>query len=369
MNRLIRIMVLVLVIPVVVVLGDLSRAMEVQSICRPKGMEQNELVGLGLVTGLDGTGDSTKKSKTIIRALAEVYKRNGFIVESLDDLASTDSVAVVSISCTVPATGTREGDLLDVRVSTIGDAKDLSGGTLMWTILRAGPLKELYAKASGNIDVQSKEPRKGVIHQGAQMLRDIRMSVVTPGSRTVSLVIDDAHAGYPVADALSNRITQEFALDGRTTGEVWATADGPKTIILHFADKPGVNPTTLLSQVLTMNIDDNLLQLPAKVLINRNSGVFSLTGDVEISPFVVSVRGMTITRIQPEPVASAADPIISTKRQVAIGTVRNGSSVARARFQDLIAALEAMDVPFDDRVAILYEMKKLGVLHAKLISN
>ncbi len=369
MNRNIRFMLSLLVIPIVMVWGELSRAMEIQGICRVKGMEQNELVGLGLVTGLDGTGDTTKKSKTIIRALAEVYKRNGFIVDSIEDLSNTDSVAVVSISCTVPATGTREGDLLDVSVSTVGDAKDLTGGTLMWTILRAGPMRELYAKASGDIDVQTKVPRKGVIHHGAQMLRDIRMSVMMPGSRMVSLVIDDAYAGFPVADALSNRITQEFALDGRTRGDVWAEADGPKTIILHFADKASVNPSALLSQVLTMNIDDNLLQLPARVLINRSAGVFSITGDVEISPFVVSVRGMTITRITPEPVASAADPIVMTKRQVAIGAERSGSSAARARFQDLIDALEAMDVPFDDRVAILYEMKKIGVLHAKLITN
>lgn len=347
--------------------GASAWGLEVQTIARVKGLEENELVGMGLVTGLNGTGDSSKKSKTAVRALAEVYKRNGFLVDRLEDLSSVDSIAVVMISCTVPATGIREGDRLDVRVSIVGDATSLKGGALMWTILRLGPLPELYAKASGSIRVNDVDPRNGVIHGGAQMLRDIRMSALAPGSRTASLVLRDAYAGFPVATALANRITQEFAFDLNTPGEVWATADGPKTVTVQFSPKS--NPTELLAQIMTINMDTNLLQTPARVLINQDAGIFTVTGNVEISPFLLTARGMTISRIVPEPAATVQNPIQKTDRQVLVGAAKSGSVAAKARLQDLLDAFAAMDVPFDDRVEILYEMKKIGVLHAQLITD
>jgi len=349
--------------------GASAWGLEIQTIARIKGLEENELVGMGLVTGLNGTGDSSKKSKTAVRALAEVYKRHGFLVDRLEDLSSVDSIAVVMISCTVPATGIREGDRLDIRVSVVGDATSLKGGALMWTILRLGPLPELYAKASGSIRVNEVDPRNGVIHGGAQMLRDIRMSALAPGSRTASLVLRDAYAGFPVSTAVANRITQEFAFDLNRPGEVWATADGPKTVTLQFSPKSKSNPTELLAQIMTINMDTNLLQTPARVLINQDAGVFTVTGNVEISPFLLTARGMTISRIEPAPVGTAQNPIQRTDRQVLVGAEKSGSAAAKARLQDLLDAFAAMDVPFDDRVEILYEMKKIGVLHAQLITD
>jgi flagellar P-ring protein precursor FlgI len=343
-------------------------AVEIQDIVRIKGLEQNELVGLGLVTGLNGTGDSTKRSRAPLRALVEVYRRHGFMVESLDELSSTDSVAIVILSVEVPGTGAREGDRLDVHVSTVGDSTDLKGGTLVWTIMRLGPYPEAFAKASGELRVNADDPRKATIYGGAQMLRDVRPQLVDERG-TVTLVLNDEYAGFPVADAIASRITQEFALDQTTLGEVWASVDDPKNITLHFAPSLATQPATLLAQIQTIDIDASLIQIPARVKINRDAGVFAITGDVEISPFVLSTRGLTITRISPEPIPSELDPVFSTDHHVAIAGNRETTSASRARLQDLLDALEAMDVPFEDRVSILFEMKEIGVLHAQLISN
>ncbi len=351
-------------------LGVDAQGLDIQSICRVKGLENNELIGMGLVTGLNGTGDSGKNSKTAIRSLAEVYSRHGLIVDRLEDLESVDSIAIVMITCEVPAAGAREGDRLDMKVSVVGDATSLQGGILMWSVLRVGPLPEPYAKASGEIEIRDADPRKGEIRQGVQLLKDIRMNALAAGTKTAALVLNAEYAGFTVVDALANRITQEFALDLNTPGEVWAKADAPTTVTLHFARTSSTNPARLMSQVLTINVDLNLLQIPARVLINREAGVLTITGDVEISPFVLSTHGMTITRITPEPVATALDPIFSTERNVAIGANHAGTSkAAKTRLYDLLEALEAMDVSFDERVEILYEMKKAGVLHAHLTSD
>lgn len=346
-----------------------AHAVEIQDIVRIKGLEQNELIGLGLVTGLNGTGDSTKRSQAPLRALVEIYRRHGFMVESLEELSSTDSVAVVMLSCEVPAVGAREGDRLNVHVSTVGDATDLKGGTLVWTIMRLGPYPEAFAKASGELHVNPEDPRKGTIHKGAQMLRDVRPQLVDPASGTITLILNEEYAGFPVADAIASRITQEFALDQTTLGEVWATVEDPKNIRLHFSPSLATQPATLLAQIQTIDIDANLIQIPARVKINREAGVFAITGDVEISPFVLSTRGLTITRITPEPVPTELDPVFTTEQHVAITGSGETSKARQARLQDLLDALEAMDVPFEDRVAILFEMKELGVLHAQLISD
>jgi len=359
----------VVTIVILLVLLAPVHAVEIHDLVRIKGLEQNELIGVGLVTGLNGTGDSTKKSLRAIRPLAELYRRHGIGVASLDELTGIDSVALVTISCEVPATGTREGDRLDIHISTVGDAKSLAGGTLIWTVLKLGPLPGPFAKASGEIVIDSTNPRKGIIRDGAQLLRDIRVNPLNTESNTMTLVLDDSVASFPVADAVANRITQEFALDEATLGEVWAIADDPKNVIIHISSMQSVEPSSILSQILTLDIDHSLLQLPARVMINKEAGTILVTGDVEISDVVISSRGLTITRIVPKAEPTLDDPVFKTERHVALTTLREDQRPRAARLDDLLQALESLKVPFDDRVSILHEMKKLGVLHAQLIDN
>ncbi len=358
-----------LVVIIMLVVLTPVHAVEIHDLVRIKGLEQNELIGVGLVTGLNGTGDSTKKSLRAIRPLAELYRRHGIGVASLDEMVGIDSVALVTISCEVPATGIREGDRLDINVSTVGDAKSLDGGTLIWTVLKLGPLPGPFAKASGQIVIDSRNPRKGIIRKGAQLLRDIRVNPFGAGSNTMTLVLDDSVASFPVADAIANRITQEFALDQATLGEVWAIAQDPKNVVVHLSSAQRLEPASILSQVLTLDIDHSLLQLPARVMINKEAGTILVTGDVEISDVVISSKGLTITRIVPKAEPTLDDPIFQTQRHVALTTLRDDQRPRAARLDDLLQALESLKVPFDDRVAILHEMKKLGVLHAQLIDN
>ncbi|MCC6907333.1 MAG: flagellar basal body P-ring protein FlgI [Phycisphaerales bacterium] len=341
-------------------------ATDVQTIVRVKGLENNQLTGMGLVVGLNGTGDSARRSDYPAKFLAEFYRNNGMGVSSPADLQGSDSVAVVSVSCLVPATGAREGDRLDATVSVLGNAKSLKGGTLTQSFVRFTKNGDVGAWVSGPIDVDPTNPRVGIIRQGLQMLSDIRADAFVEGSREVTLVLRPQYAGYPVANMLADQITQQLQI-GTSGGEGRAVVRSPNEVVLTISDWAWERRTATLNYVLTMQIDTSLLELPARVVINRRAGVIALNGDVQISPVVISAKGLSITRINPPPVPSAADPIFNTEAQVKLSTVDDGLPTTQARLTDLFEALDALKVDFDTRVDVLYELKRLGALHAELI--
>jgi flagellar P-ring protein precursor FlgI len=106
-----------------------------------------------------------------------------------------------------------------------------------------------------------------------------------------------------------------------------------------------------------------LLPTEARVQVNERTGTLIVTGDVEISPVVISHKGLTITTVDPEPVPGPRNPVLRTKTIVQLDTTRRGG----AKLQDLVNALEQLKVPAEDRITIVKELYKTGMLHAKLI--
>ena len=106
-----------------------------------------------------------------------------------------------------------------------------------------------------------------------------------------------------------------------------------------------------------------LLPTEARVQINERTGTLIVTGDVEISPVVISHKGLTITTIEPTPVPTPRAPVVKTKDVVPLDTTARGG----AKLQDLVNALEQLKVPAEDRIVIVKELYKTGMLHAKLI--
>jgi len=346
-----------------------SQAVEIQDITRIKGQEANRLHGIGLVTGLDGTGGDTKKTNRLKRPLLIMFQEAGFGTQSLDEMAGIDSVAAVEVWCEIPRTGAREGDRFDVHVTTVGDATSLEGGMLLQTPMKPARWLEPYAAAAGPIEIIGENKRHGIVRGGVQMLKDIRTNIMQPGSSTFTLILDSAYAEYPVADAIKNLITQEFSIDEATVGDVWAEVTDNKNIVVHLASWLKDDPSTVISRIMTLDLDSHLLQIPARVMINRKAGTILVTGDVEISAAVINSKGLSITRITPEPVPSSVNPVYETRQNVAVESVSAQTPTQQARLQDLLEALEALKVPFDERISILQEMHKMGVLHAQLIEH
>ncbi len=183
----------------------LAQSLHISEMARIKGQGISVLQGLGLVVGLNGTGDSGKEL-AVARPIAEVLRRNGNPIPDLSELAKSRSVALVMVTCQVPREGARKDDELDVRVSVIHSASSLDGGVLYISPLTAPiPGSGVWAYAQGQVIVESQEnPTTGFLPGGAYIAKDI---VTTPDVKTsFELVLDPPYAGFRAAAEVAGAI-------------------------------------------------------------------------------------------------------------------------------------------------------------------
>lgn len=345
-----------------------ANATSVQDLVRIKGQERNVLTGMGIVIGLSGTGDTSKDSQVAARPFAELLKNLGNPVLDLQQLAKADAYALVEVSMEVPPTGVREGDRLDVSVSTLFNAKSLAGGTLIVSPLRLprpdAPDLPLMAYAEGPIVIEGINLRTGIVREGGQMLQDVRTNPVTRLG-TMTLVLKDQYAGYPVATTIAGAINDEFVIDGYSS--IAAAEDGKNIkILLPPADRAA--PAQFIATLMTIPIDPSLIQTEARIVINEKQGIILVTGNVQIGPVGISHKGLTITSVTPEPKPTPQDPKIETTRWTGIDTTDKLSRNS-TRLIELLDAFKQLNVPVPDQIAIIYELRKTGALHAEIVNK
>ncbi len=334
-------------------------AVQVQDLVRLKGAETNKLVGMGLVVGLNGTGDGGKFLPAI-RALATVVERlidPGVVAVELKD---TKNVALVALTATLPASGVREGDRVDVRVSAIGSAKSLEGGRLFLVPL-VGPLpgSPEYAYAAGDVVIENTQiPTAGIVEKGAQLTRDVMAHYFDQYGR-ITLVINQHNATWPVANNLAGLINGIIAPDGPNL----ARAIDQKNIVIDVPMNQRSDPAAFISQILTAYIDPDFIAVGARVVINEKTGTIIISGDVQISPVIISHNGLTITTITPPLAPTPAAPRVSEQDFVGLDPENRGG----ARLADLLVAFNQLKVEARDRIAIIKEIHRSGKLHAQLI--
>lgn len=340
-------------------LASQSYGVQLQDIVRIKGSETSKLVGAGLVVGLDGTGDGGKYLPAM-QPLAEIVKKlnNETVVAS--SLRDGKNVALVLLSAEIPENGVREGDKIDVQVSSIGPAKSLEGGRL-FLIPMAGPLPDspVYAFAEGAVTIEDPEiPTSGVIHEGAQLTRDV-MAGFMDRNGIMHLVIDNHNAAWPVANYIATTINGIMAPDGPPL----AKAIDAKNVLVKLPDYAQQDPASFISQVMQIYVHPDQVASGAKVVINEKTGTIVVTGDVEISPVIISHKGMTITTIVPEPQPTLQEPAVEDVNFVAVDPARRGG----AKLADLLEAFNQLKVEADDRIEIIKTIAKSGKLHAELV--
>jgi len=350
---------------VVLALGaSTATATTVQDLIRIKGHEDNVITGMGIVIGLNGTGDTHRGSLIAARPYGELLRNYGNAAATLDELARADAFAIVQITMEIPPTGVREGDRLDVHVGTLFNATSLEGGMLVVSPLRL-PLPDApellpLAVARGDVMLEGENPRTGIVRDGGQMLADIRTNPVSPAG-TMGLVLANQYAGYPVATTIANSINDEFALDER--GRI-AVVEDAKNIKVLVPAVDRANPADFIATLMTIAIDPSLIQTEARIVINEKEGIILVTGNVEIAPVGITHKGLSITSITPGPGGSArAAP---SGRWAGIDTIGRQSRSA-TRLLDLLAALDQLMVPVEDQIAILYELRRTGALHAEIM--
>lgn len=327
------------------------------------GVRDNQLIGYGLVVGLNGTGDKTTSAFTM-QSISNMLDSVNVKVDAND--ISSKNVAAVMVTAKLPAFA-RQGDKIDILVSSIGDAKSLEGGTLLLTPL-SGLDGRIYAVAQGAVGIGGKSerggsanhPLAGVLPNGATVEREVSYDLYNKINATLSL----KESNFQNAIRIQQSINAAFAStenpqEGQAQVTPIATAIDPRTIKLQRPQE--MSMVEFLARVQEIDID---AIKEDKVIINERTGTIIAGMGVEVSPVVVTHNNITIKVSNeaindPEAVNmgngatfSAAEAMVSAQNNPTI------SSVTRA--------LQRMGATPKDMIAILETMKKAGAFNADL---
>lgn len=346
-----------LIILCVLLLCGEAHAVKVADITRLLGQRTNTLTGLGLVFGLPGTGDGGDFAPAM-RPLATMLGK--FSNEAnVRELGNAQNVAIVMVTATVPANGVRAGDAIDCHVTSLGAASSLQGGRLFVApLMGPTPGSGLFALADGPVSIEGRNALHGVVKGGAKMEVSIPMRAIDPTTGQITLVIEEPAASWTTASTIAKIIN-----DAEGDGATLAVAEDQKTVVVTIPRNELQRPDSFISRVQQLPV--RLLPTEARVVINERTSTITMTGDVEISPVVISHKGLTITTVNPAPVPTARMPVTTERTAIALDTTRQGG----ARLQDLVDAMDMIKVPAEDRISIIRELYKTGKLHAKLVEE
>ncbi len=333
------------------------------------GVRSNDLVGYGLVVGLNGTGDGLRNSPFTEEALSNVLERLG--VNVTGEQFRPKNIAAVLVTANLPPFA-RAGSTLDVTVSAIGDASSLLGGTLIMTPLNAAD-GDIYAVAQGTIiaggasvtgdaaAVIQGVPTAGVIPSGAIIEREIAFEF--SGLTTVRLALRTPD--FTTAGRIEQAINQDFE-------RAVAIMLDAGTVELSIAATQMRSPAHALVRI------ENILVEPerrARVVVDQRSGTIVMGEDVRISRVAVSQGNLTL-RIQEAPIVSQPNPFspgetvvvprteaeVIEEPGIGLAEVQGGTSLS-----EVVAGLNALGVAPRDMIDILKSIKASGALHAEFI--
>ncbi|QDT40853.1 Flagellar P-ring protein precursor [Gimesia alba] len=325
----------------------------VENICTVYGMKEIKLSGMGLVVGLDGTGDGGKNLPTI-RSLAAALKHLNNPVVDLKDLTAANNVALVLIEATIPASGIRKGQKLDCFVSSMLGAKSLRGGRLLVAPASTTEIgnEVLAGLCSGAVILEDETSlATGRIINGLVMERNFELPFIDRRTRSITLLIDRQHTGFHTASEVSRVINSEFSFEAGN--QALAIAQGPGRVFIRIPKQYMESPVEFVAAVMEVGIDRPHQQ--ARVVVNPKSQTVVVTGEVEISPVIISHKNLTVGVGNVEGgLPGGFVPLVDQQGQQ-----------STQRLQQLVEALNQLRVPTEDVISIIRELHRSGKLHAE----
>jgi flagellar P-ring protein FlgI len=323
---------------------------QVGNICTVYGQKETPVIGIGLVVGLNRTGDGSKNAPAM-RALASTLRYLNNPIESSKDLSDATNVAMVAISATIPKEGASRGQRLDCYVTSTFGAKSLKGGRLLISPIRMPNVGDLtvVGLASGPIVIEDPDVLTSArIPRGIVLERDFRTSFIdrTHGNK-VTLVIDPAHATFGVAWHVAEQINNDVYPVLHTKP---ATALGPDRIEVLVPDLYRDDPVAFLAWLL--KIDVMSPQTEARVSINTKSKTVVIHGDVQISPVVISHKNLKV-----EVAGTTGEP-------APFAAINSQGQDNPQQLDELLKGLQTLKVSNDDVISIVRELYYSGNLHA-----
>jgi flagellar P-ring protein precursor FlgI len=344
-------------------------AERIKDIASFSGIRDNEIMGYGLVVGLNGTGD--KDGTYIFQPFANMLNRMGINVSQADIKGKTKNIAAVIVTAKLP-TMVRPGSAVDVQVSSIGDAKSLQGGTLLMAPMK-GPDGNVYAVAQGPISIGGfsaggggtstvkNHPNVGMIPNGAIVEKEVPVQLNRKSRLDLLLAAQDITTSKRIADKINDQFKSNIA-----------NAETPSMVAINVPQDYLGKVVDFMSRVELLDV---AVDLPARVIINERTGTVVIGENVRISPIALAHGGLTIeikTEFQvsqPQPFApKKAETVVVPKEQVKAEEKKGYlMEVQGATIGELIKALNALGVSPRDLVAILQAIKAAGSLKAELV--
>jgi flagellar P-ring protein precursor FlgI len=342
-------------------------ASRIKDLANFEGVRQNQLIGYGLVVGLNGSGDTLNNIPFTKQSLTAMLERLGVNIRG--QTLRTGNVAAVMVTANLPPFGT-QGTRVDVTVSALGDSKSLQGGTLLVTPL-LGADGNVYAVAQGSVaiggfsaegdaaKVTKGVPTVGRISNGALIEREIDFALNRLGQLRMALRNPDFTTAKRIASAVNDFI-----------GQPTAEPLDPSTVQLSIPAKYHGNVVELITEIEQLQVEPDL---PAKIVIDERSGVIVMGRDVRVSMVAVAQGNLTVA-ITETPQVSQPAPFSRGQTRVVprtqVGVTEDGKKLAMIRdgvsLQHVVDGLNALGIGPRDMISILQAIKASGAIQADI---
>ena len=344
-------------------------ASRIKDLVEFQGVRENQLVGYGLVVGLNGTGDSLRDGQFTKQSLISMLNRLG--VKPTEQGLTSENVAAVMVTADLPAFA-RQGTRIDVTVSALGDAESLLGGTLLVTPL-LGADGEVYAVAQGPVavggfsaagaaeTVTKGVPTSGRIASGGIVEREVPFDIAQLSTVKLSLRNPDFTTARRIAQAINAFL-----------GTLAARPSDPTTIRVQVPGSYGTDVVDLLTDIEQLRIRPDQL---ARVVIDEQNGIIVMGENVRISTVAIAQGNLTI-RIteteqvsQPGPFAEVGETVTVPRTDIEVDEdTENRMTVLEPgiTLQELVNGLNALGIGPRDMISILQAIKAAGALQAEI---
>jgi flagellar P-ring protein precursor FlgI len=348
-----------------------ARAERIKDLAAVAGVRQNQLVGYGLVVGLDGTGDQTTQAPFTTQSLINMLERLGVTIPPGTSL-QLKNVAAVAVHADLPPFA-KSGQSLDVTVSSIANAKSLRGGTLLVTPLK-GLDGQIYAIAQGNLAVGGlgtsgedgsrisiNVPSVGRIPNGATVEREVPTVIGEAGMLTLNLHRPD----FTTANRLAASINE-------TLGAGSAEARDPMSVRIRAPESQS-DRIALVSTIENLTVIPG--EAPARVIVNSRTGTVVINASVQVAPAAVSHGSLVVSITedfdvsQPQPFAENGETVVTPDSNISVTQGENRMFLFRpgVELNDIVQAVNQVGAAPGDLVAILEALREAGALRAELI--
>lgn len=345
-------------------------ATRIKDVVSVQGVRENQLIGYGLVMGLQGTGDTLRNAPFTEQSLQSMLDRMGINVQ--DQRLRARNVAAVTVTADLPAFS-GVGSRIDVTISSMGDAASIKGGTLMITPLIGGD-GQIYAVAQGPIAVSGFEvggqaetltqgvPTAGRIPNGAIVERQVPGMLDQTGPLVLELRNPDFRTAVRIADAVNAYSRVRYGMRAAAERDF-------RTVVLR---KPArVSTARFLAEVGDLKIDTDT---PARVVIDQRTGTVVIGSNVQISTVAMTHGNLTV-RVTETPQVSQPEPFSETGETVVVPRTEvqaqeDGGHLAivgGTDLQTLVHGLNRVGLKPSDIISILQAVKTAGALQAELV--